>query len=329
MRERRSLIAVPPVFRPEVFQGRRKRRAYFEGWYFKVIDAAESSAFAFIPGIALDDTGAGQAFIQVLDGKRKTSSYHAFGLDSFEAARDSLDLAIGTNRFSADGISLDLPGIRGDLRFAGRVRWPSRWHSPGIMGPYSFVPFMECYHGIVSMDHTISGSLEMGGRAVDFSGGRGYTEKDWGRSFPKAYVWMQSNHFAEPGISLKASIANIPWLGNSFTGVIAGLWLRGRLYRFTSYNGTKLRDLHIDADRIRFRLENREHVLEVEGTRDEATSLASPIRGFMDGRIEESMTSAVDLLLADARTGQALFRGRGRNAAAEVAGDLSCLPIAP
>ena len=46
------------------------------------------------------------------------------------------------------------------------------------MGPFAFVPFMECYHGIVSMDHIIQGELEIDGVNIDFSNGRGYLEKD-------------------------------------------------------------------------------------------------------------------------------------------------------
>jgi tocopherol cyclase len=317
-----------PLFNPEEFQGRGKRRAYFEGWYFKALDASEARAFAFIPGIALDEAGAGHAFIQVLDGKRRSSRYHKFGLASFSAARGCFEATIGPNRFSGEGLALDLPGIKGKLGFEGRVRWPSRWYSPGIMGPYSFAPFMECYHGIVSMDHSISGSLEIDGERVDFQGGRGYIEKDWGRSFPKAYAWMQSNHFGEAGISLKASVADIPWIGRSFTGFIAALWLRDRLIRFTTYNGTALRKLRIDPGRVELSLANKDYILGIEVERDSATALASPIQGFMDGRIEESMTSTIEVSLSDARTGQELFRDRGRNASVEVAGDIDLLPLA-
>lgn len=33
--------------------------------------------------------------------------------------------------------------------------WPVTLANPGVMGPYSFVPFMECNHGILSMDHAL------------------------------------------------------------------------------------------------------------------------------------------------------------------------------
>jgi hypothetical protein len=322
-----NLIA--PIFNPAAFQGWGKKRSYFEGWYFKVINAPETKAYAFIPGIAIDEAGHRQAFIQVLDGKKRLSRYHEFEIGSFVPSSGVFAIALGESRFSTNSIELELPGIKGTLRFNNTVSWPSHWFSPGIMGPYAFVPFMECYHGIVSMDHSISGSLELEGEIVDFENGRGYSEKDWGSSFPKAYVWMQSNHFSAPGISLKASIAKIPWIGSSFTGFIAGLWLRDRLIRFTTYNGSRLRKLVVNGATIDLVLENKTHRLEVRASRDQATSLASPIRGLMEGRIEESMSSGVEVLLTERKTREEVFRDCGRNAAVEVAGSIEEIVINP
>ena len=73
-----TLKKLNSFFNPEQFQGWGKKKKYFEGWYFKVVNADESKAFAFIPGIAMDEAGKQQAFIQVLDGKKKTAVYHNF-----------------------------------------------------------------------------------------------------------------------------------------------------------------------------------------------------------------------------------------------------------
>ena len=51
------------------------------------------------------------------------------------------------------------------------------------MGWYAWMPFMECYHGLVSLDHGIEGVLSAESDTVDMTGGRGYTEKDWGAAF--------------------------------------------------------------------------------------------------------------------------------------------------
>ena len=314
--------SVRNLFNPDQFQGAGKLKRYFEGWYFKVISKDEAAAFAVIPGVAMDETGRKQAFIQVLDGKRHTAVYHRFDFESFSFSEKEFSIAIGKNSFTAHHIELDLPGMSGRLDFTNSVPWPKPWYSPGIMGPYAFVPFMECYHGIVSMGHTTTGVLTTDEGILDFTNGRGYTEKDWGRSFPSSYVWMQSNHFSLPGISLKASVANIPWIRNSFVGFIAGVWLHDRLIRFTTYNGSALKKLRIDPGIVELVLENRQHHLSIIVRREAATSLASPIQGMMDGRIEESMTSSLEVLLTDKKTGQVVLNDTGRNGGLEVAGKI-------
>ncbi len=315
------------LFYPPEFQGWGKRSRYFEGWYFKLVDPSEKYAFAVIPGVAMDREGKKEAFIQVLDGKHKTADYHRFDYSQFKARPGEFSVSIGSNMFSERSIRVALPGLEGELSFVNNVPWPSKWHSPGIMGPYTFAPFMECYHGIVSMDHGISGELIIRGNAIDFRGGRGYIEKDWGRSFPSAYFWMQSNHFDEPGISLKASVARIPWVTGSFTGFIAGLWLQDKLYQFTTYNGTRLTRSQADQELVHLIMENKRCRLKLRAFRDHATELASPIRGFMQGRIEETMTSAVAVTMVDVTSGHVLFQGSGRNAGLEVAGDIGLIMV--
>lgn len=308
------------LFHPEQYQGWGNTRKYFEGWYFKVVNASGTKAFAFIPGIAMDEAGKSHAFVQVLDGIAKKSYYHKFDASLFLPSVGKFDLSIGTNHFSSDSITIDLPSMKGSLRFSDLVRWPDKWYSPGIMGPYTFAPFMECYHGIVSMDHSIEGSLEINGQLIDFTGGRGYTEKDWGHSFPKAYVWMQSNHFDATDISFKASVARIPWLTGTFTGFIAGLWFGNRLYSFTTYNRSVLKSMSVSNSAVEMGFENRYYSLQARALTDSSTPLASPLRGLMDGRIEESMTSEVNILLTDRKNGSIIFKGTGRNASIEVSG---------
>ncbi|MFO7617246.1 MAG: tocopherol cyclase family protein [Bacteroidales bacterium] len=311
------------VFDPVLYHGWGRTRRFFEGWYFKVVNAAEDCAFAFIPGIAMNERGERHAFVQVLDGKKLTATYHPFPVESFNPTPGQFDLRIEANRFTVNSMHLDLPGFSGELRFTGLTPWPSRWYSPGIMGPYTFVPFMECYHGIVSLDHAIEGSLQTDGGEISFSGGRGYSEKDWGHSFPTAYIWMQSNHFSTRGISLKASVARIPWLGSSFTGFIAGLWHEGRLYPFTTYNGSRLVRSVAGLEQVELIFANRNYRMEILARRDHATLLASPLAGFMDGRIAESMTSDVTISLFDAKSGASILKDHGRNLALEVAGNIS------
>jgi hypothetical protein len=258
----------------------------------------------------------------VLDGKKKTAVYHRFDSVLFCPKPKVFFVTIEKNSFSEKNLVLDLPGANGELNFTGIIPWPKPFYSPGIMGPYAFAPFMECYHGIVSMDHAINGELIIDNEKINFTGGRGYIEKDWGRSFPSAYFWLQTNHFSEPGISLKASVAKIPWIRNSFTGFIAGVWLRDKLIRFTTYNNSVLRKSYADNDKVELAMENKNYRLEILVLRDRATQLASPILGLMDGRIEESMTAKTEVRLYDKKRKTIILNDTGRTTAVEVAGKI-------
>ena len=74
------------LFNPEQYQGWGMTRKYFEGWYFKVVNATETKAFAFIPGIGMDEAGNSHSFIQVLDGsgeKIRVSYFQFIALCAF------------------------------------------------------------------------------------------------------------------------------------------------------------------------------------------------------------------------------------------------------
>ena len=84
----RKLIAqkIRGIWNPELYHGWGKEKRFFEGWYYKIVSKDEKNAFAFIPGVAMDEIGNKQAFIQILDGKNSTSEYIKFPFESFKAS---------------------------------------------------------------------------------------------------------------------------------------------------------------------------------------------------------------------------------------------------
>ena len=306
------------IWDPAMYHGWGKDRNYFEGWYFKVVDPEESHAIAVIPGISRTATGEAHAFIQVLFGKRCRSEYIRFEAGQFRPSGKFFELHLGNNYFAADRLRLNLPQLRGTLNFNNLSPWPKSLGAPGIMGWYSFIPFMECYHGIVSVDHQVEGQLEIFGEAVDFTAGRGYTEKDWGRSFPSSWIWMQTNHFDTPGpTSLTASVARIPWLGSHFIGYIVGFLLEGRLYRFATYTGAMMQ-ARLEGDCVHLAFRDRRRRLEITAEQGEGGELLSPLSGEMTGKVNESMQASVEVSFYE--SDRLRFRGTGRNVGLEVAG---------
>lgn len=301
-----------------MYHGWNKSRRYFEGWYFKVVAPEGRAALAFIPGIAMDAEGQQQAFIQVLDGQAVRSYYYPFSAADFRPAPDHFALEIGNNFFSARELRLDLPDFRGHLWQEDLQPWPRQLGAPGIMGWYSFVPFMQCYHGVVSMDHRLRGQLLHTGQLTDFSGGRGYTEKDWGRSFPSSWIWAQSNHFDHPRpASLLVSVARIPWLGSHFTGFLCGLLWEGELHRLATYTGARL-SVALSGERVQIVLSDRRRRLEIAGRPGPGGQLATPLSGQMSGKVSESLQATLDLRFT--LDGKVRYAGPAHHAGLEVAG---------
>ena len=319
--------------RPEAFHGEGQRSGFFEGWYVKLVSADRAQRWAVIPGIfrGLQTGMAGEAvrdeaFVQVLDGSTGRSWYHVYPVDQFTASSEVFDVRVGENHFSASGVTLDLPQLRGRIDFTSRLEpWPVTWRSPGIMGWYGLVPFMECYHGVVSFGHGLDGSLDVEGARASFSQGRGYLEKDWGRAFPAGYVWMHSNHIdADVDASLVASVALIPWVRSTFRGFIVGLRHHGRLHRWATYNRSRENLLSIDDQHVRWSLEGPDGTLELSAERVRGGLLHAPLRTAMHQRVEETMDGRIAIRHRDP-TGRVVLEGEGSCAGMEVFGDIDRL----
>ena len=286
---------------------------------------AEDRRYAIIPGVFLGPNA--HAFIQVLEGHSRRSAYHVFPLEISRPTRGILKCVSAGASLLREGISLDLDRpetlgrLNGQLSFQGGTPWPVTWTSPGIMGWYGWMPFMECYHGVLSFDHSLQGTLEVEGQSHPFDGGRGYIEKDWGKAFPSGYIWFQSNHFETPGICLTASIAMIPWLGRSFRGFIAGLWLDGRLYRFATYTGAYTEHLALQDNKVDWVISDRRSRLELQVIQAEGGLIYGPTRHDMGTRVDETLDASLFVRLSD-RRGEVLFEGNGRHAGLEINGDI-------
>ncbi len=318
---------IQTTLHPAWYHGCNKKPPFFEGWYFKLIDPSEQCRYAVIPGIFIsDDPQIQHAFVQVLDGVSGYTTYHRYPVEEFRAPCDAFDIRVGPSRFSRNEVQLQIESpertLVGRLHFSGLTPWPVTLTSPGIMGWYAWVPFMECYHGVLSLDHTIEGTLDIDGKRVQLDGGRGYIEKDWGPSFPEAWVWFQSNHFERLGTSITASIAVIPWLRTAFPGFIVGLWHEGTLHRFATYTGARVEKLEVSENAVHWVIRDRRHRLEMDASRTQVGLLRGPSKADMGIRVPETLqaTIAVRLTALDGGRERVLFEGTGRNGGLEVGG---------
>ena len=318
------------TWKPGIFHGRGKKKDFFEGWYFKMVDRSENNSYAVIPGISISENQLkSHAFVMFLDYREQRMRYFRYPLDDFKADDKKFELTIGGSSFSIVEMRLNLE--QGKDRIVARINfkdiypWPVKLLSPGVMGWYAFVPGMECYHGILSMDHAIEGFVVDDGIKTDLGGGRGYIEKDWGVSMPSSWIWMQTNHFDRNGVSLSGSIAKIPWFGKDFTGYIFGFLYDKKLYEFTTYSGAKVTGLDVTDDNIRIQLESKEYRLDIYADRSEGVELPVPKLGEMTAKVNESLRSSinVDFLRKNGHDTELIYSGTGRNACLEFMGEVA------
>lgn len=150
-----------------------------------------------------------------------------------------------------------------------------------IMGPFKYVPFMQCRHSIYSMYHKINGEIKVNDQLYNFENDIGYIEGDRGHSFPKKYIWTQCCFEKN---SLMLSVADIPFLGIHFTGIIGVVLLDGKEYRIATYLGAKIKQ----ADKNTVTVKQGSFEFTAKLLKKNAHPLAAPTNGDMCRTIHES-----------------------------------------
>lgn len=296
------------------FQNQR-RKNYFEGWYFKQVSTDESVVLALIPSM-MRRNGHEHAMLQIIlaekiEGKWKIQTHRLdFPMSAFDYASQPFALSVSNNTFTKKGISLKINtpslNIEGKISFGPFTTLPTTNISPTIMGPFSYLPFMECIHGIGSLHHSLKGSLRINERSVSFDQGIGYIEKDWGQSFPEYYVWLQSNHFRQRPSCLFFSWADIPLGPYRFPGFICHLWIDGKHHRFATYNGASCTIEEMREDRVTIMLRKRNQSLRIQARVDTKGTLSAPKHGQMDHQIKEGLAGSIAFRFADRKTSEVI-----------------------
>ncbi|MFR0822073.1 MAG: tocopherol cyclase family protein [Clostridia bacterium] len=303
---------------PALFQGEhnlKKTKNYFEGWYFKQVSPEHS--IAFIPGICIE-AGKKSAFIQIITNTQ--SYYIPFDFSDFHFSHVPFFIEIGENYFSLEEIRMHIHtpnlSIDGQVHYQERQTIQKTPLCPNIMGPFSYLPFMECHHAILSMNHLVDGYFNLNDTTLIFEKEKGYIEKDWGSSFPQSYIWAQGNYFTKPSTSFFVSIAHIPMGPTAFEGFICVLIVDGKEYRFTTYNGSKILNFKKSKTDINLTLQKGEEQLQIFSNNQHAFPLLAPKCGKMSTSISESLDAKLHLVLS--KQGNVLYEDDGSYCGLEI-----------
>jgi len=196
-----------------------------------------------------------------------------------DCKKDGKEIVIADNRFGRTGIQLNIQTpechANGILRFGSLT--PIHYD---IMGPFRYVPVLQCRHSVYSMRHTVDGEITINDTRYLFHNAVGYIEGDRGFSFPKEYLWTQCSF---PEGALMLSVADIPLGIVRFTGVIGIVLLNGKEYRLATYLGGKAVKLSREAIIIR----QKGFELTVIPREISGHSLWAPLGGAMNRTINE------------------------------------------
>lgn len=246
---------------------------YFKGWYFKC--STKDKTIAFIPAYHYSNDKKSTSLQIITDDKALNIPFN-----TLDCQEKPLYVKIGNCVFSDKGITLNFQS--GNLTLAGTLNFeqisPIRYD---IMGPFKFVPFMQCRHSVYSMFHRINGQITVNNQRFEFKDGIGYIEGDRGRSFPKKYIWTQCSFKSN---SLMLSVADIPFLGIDFTGIIGVLLLNGKEYRIATYLGAKIKQ--IGKNTVTVKQGTFEFTAKL--IKNNAHPLSAPTNGNMSRTIHES-----------------------------------------
>lgn len=342
------------VFNPEGYHGPEtwttsgsKADGFFEGWYYKMVTVT-GQTLVVIPGVihgkVASNGTAGFAFVMVVDPTEAAAQrvqLHRYSLQDVAASHNEQgwSLQIGPNTFSKHSLLLAMNRsgqmIHGRVDMLNTSPWPATLLLPDVMGWFAWLPGMECRHGVVSLHSSTRGAIFFGREEVRLDGGVAYIEKDWGSSFPKTWVWIQSNHFVREGGgyeegTLLLSIASIPFPSDKieairFRGFLGCLWLPqlGGLFRFATYTGAVIEKLVTSANRSRVEIVIRsaQHRLLVsaEGDRQAAALLHGPTPGGkFEPFVNEMLGASVAVQLIRLSDGRIIFQGRGGHSGLEI-----------
>ncbi len=275
-------------------------RDYFCGWYLKCQN--ETQTVAVIAAYHITN-GEKSCSVQVITDDASWNVTFPYN----ELLMDNSSVRIAGNSFSRDGFVLDLHTP--EITAAGRLSFgPFSPIAYDIMGPFQYVPFMECRHSVFSMKHSVNGTLTINGVEYHFENGIGYIEGDRGSSFPSEYVWTQC---CFPEGSVMLSVADIPFCGFHFTGVICAIHYQGKEYRLATYLGARAVYIH-DGEVV---IKQGSKTLTVKRLEKKGHPLAAPMGGSMTRTIHE--TAACKAYYCYQEKGKTIFEFEADNAAFE------------
>lgn len=328
------------------YQIQKPKNNFFEGWYLRLTLPNSADSYAFMFAIEADGLGTLQLLtpsdklhVREITGKfagdKKKFSVGQWGYGEMESVSDTKTENIlqgyqlsstathgvfrGSRKGSGSGI------VQWALEFSPLLTWGTRGTSRNTATWLSNLQlFQPGYQVLMAHGVATGGYIIADGVRVDVTGAVVYSEKNWGRGFPRKWWWVQANGFWNcRDLSVLSCGAIRGILGREETVGIIAVHYEGQLYEFANWS---CESLQWSVDRWGYwkawSKSRTGHMVEFEASASEPpVSVLGPSDNGMVFNVRDCARGLLTLTLKDEDGNCILDRVACDNAQVEVGGE--------
>lgn len=274
------------------YNGPGSRKAYFEGWYFK-LRLDKSSTVSLIPSLHKQGSLVYASLQWILvNGDKVTTGSKTYTKNEFTLSKAPFRLVLGKSSFAETGIHIEEAELGLTCEFLTVAHYQG-----DMMGPFRRLQRrMPCNHGLLVTHGLANVTIRSESLSGQFDAGL-YVEKDWGDTFPKRYIWLQAD-FPEQNAYFFFSVADVSVGPVNFTGFIANFTLNGIDHTFATWNLAYYKVSGDETD-IRIAVGDFDLKIAVQVLPKNSVHLNSPVQGIMNATIRESISAPLHLKVRD------------------------------
>jgi tocopherol cyclase len=238
---------------------------FFEGWYFRVTLPKIRESFAFMYSIAdpsgrnahsggaAQIIGIGEEYLlcPLPDPRKFWATSDRLGLGHWDQTKLAISpQLLSVAEFDAQitqGYQVTATLHQGALpeqncRWCYEILPVYGWGQPqqlqqATAGILSYLPIFEPGWQVLMAHGLATGWIEWQGQRYEFDRAPAYSEKNWGRSFPQKWFWLNCNSFSETvGLAVTAGGGRRKVLWTTEEVAMVGIHDQGRFYEFVPWN---------------------------------------------------------------------------------------------
>jgi len=222
--------------------------SWYEWWYYKVVIPETNEAFYFVYGIVNPwDTSrsntASRSYVGFGSFADKITFDEVFPITDFTSSYEETFVQIGENTATNWYLTGDISENK-NTKVSWDIEIEQDWNFNAMGWGTKFRGISNIYWYPAQASAYMTGTLKINDRVIQLDRAPAYQDRNWGRSFPKWWTWLVSNHFENsPGTALALGGGKPKLLNRRemISGLCIGLRHEGKEYIFRT----------TDADRIK------------------------------------------------------------------------------